>query len=187
MGLAARVEPEGDSGPQNLPHAQKELVPGESLTMSIPWTPTDEGAATLSIFAGAPDPDLTSAVPVATLVVPLVGNDRGVGRPSALPGPPDGSRAAVRLGPRAVACRIARGAYAPAEVSARPGQAVTWINGDSAAHTVTSGTPSEGPDGMFDSGLLVPGSSFAYRLRRKGRYRYFCIVHPWECGAVTVL
>jgi len=30
-------------------------------------------------------------------------------------------------------------------------------NFDSAAHTVTSGTPADGPDGIFDSSLFMSG------------------------------
>ena len=31
---------------------------------------------------------------------------------------------------------------------------VTWYNTDNAVHTVTSGTPADGPDGLFDSGEI---------------------------------
>ena len=37
---------------------------------------------------------------------------------------------------------------------------VVWSNDDTAAHTVTSGTPAEGPDGIFDSSMFMAGTTF---------------------------
>jgi len=63
---------------------------------------------------------------------------------------------------------------------------VVWKNADTAAHTVSSGTPTEGPDEIFDSGLFAPGKSFPHTFAAKGNYPYFCIVHPWMTGTVIV-
>lgn len=63
---------------------------------------------------------------------------------------------------------------------------VVWQNADTAAHTVTSGNPEDGPDGIFDSGLFSPGKSFSYQFTEVGTYDYFCLVHPWMVGTVTV-
>ena len=63
---------------------------------------------------------------------------------------------------------------------------VRWENADTAAHTVTSGTAADGPDGLFDSSLFPPGSDFSYQFTEIGKYDYFCIVHPWMTGVVTV-
>lgn len=76
--------------------------------------------------------------------------------------------------------------YDPADTWVTPGSTVTWTNSDTAAHTVTSGTPSEGPDGKFDSGLFGPGKTFETVLDEKGTYQYFCQVHPWMIGSITV-
>ena len=38
----------------------------------------------------------------------------------------------------------------------------------------------------FDSGSIMPGSSFEHRLIKKGTYRYFCVFHPWQTGVVVV-
>jgi len=64
---------------------------------------------------------------------------------------------------------------------------IRWANADTAAHTVTSGTPADGPDGIFDSSLYPPGSSFNFQFREAGTYDYFCIVHPWMIGVVNVV
>ena len=63
---------------------------------------------------------------------------------------------------------------------------VRWSNADTAMHTVTSGTVEEGPDGLFDSGLFSPGESFQYQFLEVGEVDYFCLIHPWMTGVVTV-
>lgn len=66
------------------------------------------------------------------------------------------------------------------------GDEIVWKNADSAAHTVTSGTPEAGPDDLFDSALFAPGKSFSYTFNEKGNFPYYCIVHPWMVGNVIV-
>ena len=63
---------------------------------------------------------------------------------------------------------------------------VVWKNADSAAHTVTSGTASEGPDELFDSSLFGPGKYFSHKFNEIGFYPYYCLVHPWMEGAIIV-
>jgi plastocyanin len=76
--------------------------------------------------------------------------------------------------------------FIPAEVTVSVGDTVTWSNDDSAAHTVTSGTPTDGPDGTFDSSLFMAGTTFSYTFDTAGEYNYFCMVHPWMTGKVNV-
>ncbi|MCV0410522.1 plastocyanin/azurin family copper-binding protein [Nitrosopumilus sp.] len=76
--------------------------------------------------------------------------------------------------------------YIPYHVTVSAGDEITWSNDDSAAHTVTSGTPSDGPDGNFDSSLFMAGNTFSVTLDEAGEYPYFCMVHPWMVGIVTV-
>ena len=67
------------------------------------------------------------------------------------------------------------------------GDSVVWKNGDQAKHTVTSGTIEGGPDGIFGgTDFLVPGESYKFTFTEKGKYPYFCIIHPWMTGTVTV-
>ena len=65
---------------------------------------------------------------------------------------------------------------------------IRWENNDSVIHTVTSGTYSSGPDGIFNSGPLEPGDSFSYRFlwEDSGIVTYFCTIHPWVNGVVEV-
>ena len=76
--------------------------------------------------------------------------------------------------------------YIPFNVSVSAGEEITWSNDDSAAHTVTSGIPAEGPDGNFDSSLFMAGGTFSVTLDESGEYPYFCMVHPWMIGNITV-
>jgi len=76
--------------------------------------------------------------------------------------------------------------YLPYEVTIAVGATVTWSNDDAAAHTVTSGTPADGPDGIFDSGLFMSGGTFEFTFEETGTYDYFCMVHPWMTGIIHV-
>jgi len=63
---------------------------------------------------------------------------------------------------------------------------IRWENADTAPHTITSGNPGDGPDEIFDSGLTSPGKSFQWQFTEVGEFDYFCMVHPWMTGLVTV-
>ena len=75
--------------------------------------------------------------------------------------------------------------YIPYHVTVSAGEEITWSNDDSAAHTVTSGMPGA-PDGIFDSSLFMAGGTFSVTLDDAGEYPYFCMVHPWMTGIITV-
>jgi predicted secreted protein with PEFG-CTERM motif len=66
------------------------------------------------------------------------------------------------------------------------GGTVTWENNDTAAHTATGGSATEGPSGVFDSSLIMAGSSFSHTFDAAGTFDYFCMVHPWMAGTVIV-
>ena len=89
-------------------------------------------------------------------------------------------------GSGAPGCEETNECYIPFNVSISAGEEITWSNDDSAAHTVTSGSPSDGPDGNFDSGLFMAGGTFSVTLDESGEYPYFCMVHPWMLGNISV-
>ncbi|MDH3203297.1 MAG: plastocyanin/azurin family copper-binding protein [Nitrosopumilus sp.] len=64
---------------------------------------------------------------------------------------------------------------------------VVWSNDDSAAHTVTAGSASDGPSGEFDSSLFMSGTTYSHTFDDPGKFEYFCMVHPWMNGIVTVV
>ncbi len=83
-------------------------------------------------------------------------------------------------------CEEDNACYIEAETMVSVGGTVTWTNDDTAAHTVTSGTPTDGPDGVFDSSIIMSGATFEHTFEEAGEYDYFCIVHPWMTGKITV-
>ena len=82
-------------------------------------------------------------------------------------------------------CEEADRCYIPSIITIDSGNQVTWINEDSAFHTVTSGFYGE-PSELFDSGHLDPFESFTFDFNEKGTYDYFCTLHPWMEGQVLV-
>ena len=74
----------------------------------------------------------------------------------------------------------------PEILTIKQGEKVKWENFDSAAHTITSGTPEKGPNGIFDSSLFMAGHSFEITLNEKGTFDYHCMVHPWKTGKIIV-
>jgi len=83
-------------------------------------------------------------------------------------------------------CEVSDQCFIPSMISINAGDTVSWSNDDTAAHTVTSGTPQDGPDGVFDSSLFMAGATFDVTFDSSGNYDYFCMVHPWMAGIVSV-
>ena len=92
----------------------------------------------------------------------------------------------IPSGASAPGCETTNECFIPSEVTINVGETVTWSNDDSAAHTVTSGTPTDGPDGTFDSSLFMAGTTFSHTFDNAGEYNYFCMVHPWMTGKIQV-
>jgi plastocyanin len=76
--------------------------------------------------------------------------------------------------------------YDPPSLIIFTGGEIIWRNDDTSSHTVTSGNIIEGPDGIFDSGLIKPGTTFSFKFEEAGQYDYFCMIHPWANASVTV-
>jgi len=83
-------------------------------------------------------------------------------------------------------CAETRKCYMPSEVMIQSGNTIVWHNDDASAHTVTSGNPVDGPDGIFDSSLFLADATFSYTFDESGEYQYYCIVHPWMTGTIFV-
>ena len=77
--------------------------------------------------------------------------------------------------------------YVPAEVTVKAGETITWKNEDTAIHTATSGENST-PNGKFDTSLVSPGQSSKpiAMPNEPGQYTYFCTLHPWMTGTITI-
>jgi hypothetical protein len=72
------------------------------------------------------------------------------------------------------------------QITIAKGQSIIWNNQDSAEHTITSGNPEIGFNGIFDSGVLLPGKSFEFEFNESGEFSYYCIIHPWMIGKIVV-
>ena len=90
------------------------------------------------------------------------------------------------MGSGAPGCETSNACYLPQDITISTGDTVKWDNVDNAAHTVTGGSPSDGPSGVFDSSLLMAGLDYSFTFNDAGNYDYFCMVHPWMVGSVTV-
>jgi len=83
-------------------------------------------------------------------------------------------------------CEETDSCFIPSTVVITVGGTVTWDNTDNAAHTSSSGTAADGPDGVFDSSLIMAGGSYSHTFDTAGTFDYFCMVHPWMQGTVIV-
>ena len=82
----------------------------------------------------------------------------------------------------------AEGCYIPSTATVDVGGVVIFSNTDSAAHTFTSGDPTM-PDtvqALFDSSLVMAGSTYEWSPTEAGDVPYFCMVHPWMQGLIIV-
>lgn len=79
--------------------------------------------------------------------------------------------------------------FNPQFLTIRVGNTVTWTNADSVGHTATSGKLTDNQTGtIFDSSLIASGKSFTSSpFKTAGTYYYFCQVHPWMTGQITVV
>jgi len=88
-------------------------------------------------------------------------------------------------------CQETTECFVPYEVTVDVGGKVTWSNDDTAVHTVTAGTPADQqadePAEPFDSSLFMAGTTFSHTFESAGEFPYFCMLHPWMTGIVTVL
>jgi plastocyanin len=71
--------------------------------------------------------------------------------------------------------------FTPATLTIHVGDTVTWTNSGPSGHTATA------RDGSFNTGQLSRGHSASHTFTAPGTYAYFCSIHPFMHGTVTVL
>lgn len=90
--------------------------------------------------------------------------------------------------------------FMPSDITVPAGTTVTWQNGETISHTVTSGSWGEvnettglrgtqTPDGRFDHALSPmgqEGDSFSFTFEEPGEYFYYCQPHLTMNAKVTV-
>jgi len=96
------------------------------------------------------------------------------------------TKVSIARGSASPGCEKTNECYLPNSVSIKAHSSVTWTNDDLSVHTATSGIPSDGPNGIFDSGLISPGKTFTNQFDEEGTFDYYCIAHPWMTGKVIV-
>lgn len=70
-------------------------------------------------------------------------------------------------------------AFAPANISARVGDTVEWLNKDFVAHTATA------RGGGWEVNL-APGASGHVALKKAGTIEYYCRLHPNMKGRISI-
>ena len=76
------------------------------------------------------------------------------------------------------------GCIFPESVNTRVGTDLTFVNNDVEIHYFVSGTPEKGPDDIFRTGLIYPGTDFTWNADTVGNISYFCLIHPWMSGNI---
>ena len=78
------------------------------------------------------------------------------------------------------------GYYVPLNLEIKSGNTVVWENNDANIHTVQSQDLDGTPTGIFSSSILETGDSYEFKFTESGEYHYYCTLHPWRVGVVTV-
>jgi plastocyanin len=91
--------------------------------------------------------------------------------PAAQPGPARASGS--------VTVDISHFEFHPPTLRVAKGTRVVFSNSSGTAHTATD-------RGVFNSGHIKPGHSFAVRFEQKGTFRYHCEIHPFMHGKIIV-
>jgi plastocyanin len=72
-------------------------------------------------------------------------------------------------------------AYHPSNVSVPRGAQVTWLNDDNPDHTAT-----EKNHAAWDTQIIHSGEPFTIEFDSPGTYQYYCTIHPYMVGTLTV-
>ena len=80
--------------------------------------------------------------------------------------------------------------YDPAELTVKVGDTIAVENKDTTPHTVTNGKDATDPNmgKLFDTSIINAGDSADVVTAdlKPGEYPYFCSVHPYMTGSLTV-
>jgi len=163
------------------------LVPGTAFGVNLlatePGTPVGiaiadapQGGDPILVWVDRVSEDVAATVPTAT--------------PSPTPTapPPAPTASATPVPPTAtpppaagtVTVVIQGFGFQPQQLEVDAGTTVTWVNKDPVAHDADSS------DGLWDSPYLEEGQSTSHTFSEPGKYLYFCSIHPYMQGIVTV-
>lgn len=160
----------------------------QKSNMAIPEEPVEEIKEAVDPFAEIAEKvkqNPSQAMEEATEPAKEIGQELKEEIQETAPGPKT-HKVAIPAGTSVPGCEETNECYLPATVRVFAGDTVEWTNDDTAAHTVTAGSPSSGPTGEFDSTLMAGGQTFSVAFEGSGNFDYFCMVHPWMTGTVQV-
>jgi len=160
----------GSSSDQKIQAAKEQIVKEQTTSQA-----EERAKAIAAQLAGSSSVQLEETV---ELSAPTVEVPQAIGSMSV--------DVSIPTGTAVPGCDDTNECFIPADVTINVGGTVTWFNDDTAAHTVTSGSAVDGPDGTFDSSLFMAGTTFDHTFDAVGEYPYFCMVHPWMQGNVQV-
>ncbi|MFA5889201.1 MAG: cupredoxin family copper-binding protein [Candidatus Paceibacterota bacterium] len=83
--------------------------------------------------------------------------------------------------PSNITINIKNFSFNPEALTIKVGTKVTWVNNDSAPHTITSDSGN-----LLNSETISPGQSFSFTFSNLGTTGYHCSVHPMMKGSVIV-
>ena len=86
----------------------------------------------------------------------------------------------TQLRQRVVRVTIHNFAFQPARLVVSPGTRIVWTNTDSDPHTV------DGAKGLWSSEALDTGNRFERVFKKAGAFSYYCSIHPYMHGTITV-
>ena len=78
------------------------------------------------------------------------------------------------------------GCYSPNTATVDVGGVVIFSNIDSVSHTFTAGNVTDGKTGEFDTSIIESGRTATWVADVVGEIDYFCTIHPWMTGLLTV-
>ena len=82
--------------------------------------------------------------------------------------------------------RLSQFAFDPEELTIAVGTTVNFVNGDSAAHTVTQGTDGTAVEDPIIDEELAQGGSTSYTFDEAGTFDITCRIHPSMQLTITV-
>jgi plastocyanin len=136
-----------------------------ATTPPVATTPTSSPTATPS---ATPTPTAVAPTPTPR---PIVATPRPTLAPTLRPTAPPTMTASVRA--------VDFG-FSPTALTVRVGTRVTFTNHGAATHTFTAN------GGLFNSGDVASGQSYAFTFMGAGTFAYHCQIHPSMTATLTV-
>ena len=118
--------------------------------------------------SATPTPGMTMA-PAATATKAPQANAATTTAPTSTPGAAAGTSATIK-----------DFEFAPATITIKVGDTITWTNNGPSVHTVTA------DEGSFDSGNMSQGKTFSHTFQTAGTFPYHCTPHPFMKATVIV-